>query len=60
MKRKITMGIILATVMLLALAAAPVFGGNGDNGLDEAQKAQERHSARLLSIDGVDTAGTWP
>ena len=36
MKLKLSMGIILVTVMLLALAASPVFSGNG-GGLDDVQ-----------------------
>ena len=50
MKRKLTMGLIFVTVMLLALAASPVFGGNG---LEKADQAREKHTDNLLAKDGV-------
>ena len=47
------MGFLLVTVMLLALADSPVFGGNGEDGLEKADQARQKHTDSLLGIGGV-------
>ena len=39
MKRKLSMEFIVSPVMSLAPAASPVFGGNGEDGLEKAKEA---------------------
>ena len=46
---------IVVAIMSLALAASPVFGGNGNGqpGLERAIAAQEKHTDALLAKEGV-------
>ena len=39
MKLKLSMAFIVLAVMSLAPAASPVFGGNGEDGLEKAKEA---------------------
>jgi len=56
MKRNLSMAFILIAIMSLALAASPVFGGNG-NGVENAKQAQEKVNQKVLSKkDVVGTA----
>ena len=48
MNKKLSLFLILISVGLLtALAAGPVFGG-GEDGLEKAKRAKEKHVDRLL------------
>jgi len=51
MKKPLWLGIVMVAVLLLGLAASPVFGGNHD--LEKAKQAQERHTDELLAKPGV-------
>ena len=54
MKRLIPLGLLISVVLIGALAAMPVFGaGNGDQGLENALAAQEKHTDSLMEIEGV-------
>lgn len=46
MKRKLSMAFIAVAIMSLALVISPVFGGNGNGqqGLERAIAAQEKHT----------------
>ncbi|MCH7843711.1 MAG: hypothetical protein IID01_13230, partial [Chloroflexi bacterium] len=52
MKKQFSILAILAVILLAALAASPVLGG-GEQGLEKAKQAQERHTDALLAKDGV-------
>ena len=52
MRKTVLFGLLLAVFALAALAGSPVYGG-GDNGLEKAKQAQERHTDDLLAISGV-------
>ena len=53
MKKSVMFGLLLAVFALAALAASPVYGG-GEDGLEKAKQAQERHTDDLLAIQGVN------
>ena len=54
MKKPMSLTVILAVILIGAMAALPVFGaGNGDQGLDKALAAQEKHTDELMGIEGV-------
>ena len=56
LKKKLSLVSIVVAVMLLALAASPVLGGNG-NGVENAKRAQEKVNQKVLSKkDVVGTA----
>ena len=48
MKKHLSLVSIVVAVMLLALAASPVLGGNG-NGVENAKRAQEKVNQKVLS-----------
>ena len=52
MKKRIPFLLLIAAVMLVALAAGPVFGGS-DDGLQRADQARQRHTDALLANPGV-------
>ena len=52
MKRKLSMAFIVLAVMSLALAASPVFGGNG-NGVENAKQAQDKVNKKVFSNSAV-------
>ena len=60
MKRKLSMAFFAVAIMSLALAASPVFGGNGgdvpvqQDGLENAKRAPEKHTNQLMAKDGVE------
>ncbi len=54
MKKLVPLAILLTVVIIGALAVLPVFGaGNGQQGLERAIKAQEKHTDALLAKEGV-------
>ena len=54
MKKLIPLAVIFTVVLIGALAALPVFGaGNGNDGLENALAAQEKHTDELMGIEGV-------
>ena len=56
MKKTLSLGLLMAMVLLLAMAAGPVFGGNG-NDVEKAKKAQDKVNQKVLSKkDVVGTA----
>ena len=55
MKKHLSLVSIVVAVMLLALAASPVLGGNG-NGVENAKRAQEKVNQKVLS--NKDVVGT--
>ena len=52
MKKHLSLVSIVVAVMLLALAASPVLGGNG-NGVENAKRAQEKVNQKVLSKKDV-------
>ena len=59
MKRKLSISLLVIAIISLALAASPVFGGEGDvtvkpDGLERAKQAQEKHTSKLLAREGVE------
>ena len=55
MKRKLSLVSIVVVLILLALAASPVLGGNG-NDVEKAKRAQEKVNKKVLS--NKDVVGT--
>ena len=55
LKKKLSLVSIVVAVMLLALAASPALGGNG-NGVENAKRAQEKVNQKVLS--NKDVVGT--
>ena len=55
MKKTLLFGILLVVFALAAISASPAYGGNsnGEDGLNRAKQAQERHTDDLLAIQGV-------
>ena len=59
MKRKLSISLLVIAIISLALAASPVFGGEGDvivkpDGLERAKQAQEKHTSKILAREGVE------
>ena len=52
MKKRISFLLLIAAVVLVALAAGPVYGGSED-GLQRADQARQRHTDQLLANPGV-------
>ena len=64
MKKTLSLGLLMAMVLLLALVASPVFGGNhGDHGNDygddveRAKRAQEKHTRALMANPNIVGTG---
>ena len=55
MRKLLSLGSLIAVVLLAALATSPIYGqaGRGGQGLETAIAAQEDHTDFLLSISGV-------
>ena len=53
MKKTLSLGLIMAMVLLLAMAAGPVFGGSGGNNLENAKKAQKGLNEKVLGKKNV-------
>ncbi|MCZ6659823.1 MAG: hypothetical protein O6916_00170, partial [bacterium] len=55
MKKLLSLGSLIAVVLLAALVASPIYGqsGRGGQGLETAIAAQERHTDALLANPGV-------
>ncbi len=55
MRKLLSLGSLIAVVLLVALAASPIYGqtGRGGQGLETAIAAQERHTDALLANRGV-------
>lgn len=55
MRKLLSLGSLIAVVLLVALATSPIYGqtGGGGQGLETAIAAQEGHTDFLLSISGV-------
>ena len=52
MRKTISLSLLVVVVLLAALAGSPVFGA-GEQGLDKAEEARQRHTNELMAIDGV-------
>jgi len=55
MKKLLSLGSLIAVVLLAALVASPIYGqsGRGGQGLETAIAAQEWHTDALLANPGV-------
>ena len=53
MRKLLSLGSLIAVVLLIALATSPIYGQRGGQGLETAIAAQEDHTDFLLSISGV-------
>lgn len=57
MKKLVLSGLLMATVLLLALAASPVIGGNHGSDIEKGKRAQEKVNQKVLpNKDVVGTA----
>ena len=52
MKRNLSIAFLVTAALILALAASPVFGGNG-NDVEKAKRAQEKVNGKVLSNEDV-------
>ena len=52
MKKTISLCILMVLFLVVSLASAPVFGA-GEEGLEKADQAREKHTDELMSIKGV-------
>ena len=54
--RSVVLALVLLAMLMGGVVGSPVFGGNGEQGLERAKEAQERHTDRLMA--NPDVVGT--